>query len=134
MSRAARSLSQACVQPCLQRLISWMLILKWIPARTPQGAKAECDTVPASVPTRILSAVDTPAANANNSWNSSAPVNLQVQNLPLGGLRFGRVRPSNPTDLQRRWFHARHRSLKCLTVFGVRCNNAITGHRRAPRE
>lgn len=67
----------------LQRLISWMLILKWIPARTPQGAKAECDTVPASVPTRILNAVDTPAANANNSWNSSAPANLQVQNLPL---------------------------------------------------
>lgn len=42
----------------IQKLISWMLIPKWIPAKTLQGTKAECDTVPATVPTPISSVLD----------------------------------------------------------------------------
>lgn len=75
--RAATGLRAA---PLVERLVSWMLILKWIPARTPQGTKAESDTAPATAPPRILSAANIPTTNANNSWKTS---NTQVPNLPL---------------------------------------------------
>lgn len=75
----------------IQRLISWMLILKWIPARAPRGTKAECDTVPATAPARILRAASVLATNANNSWGNSAPSNMQVQTLPPEVLWFERV-------------------------------------------
>lgn len=55
----------------IPKLLSWMLILKWTPARTLQGTKAECDTVPATVPARILSVVDILTTDANNSSNNS---------------------------------------------------------------
>lgn len=72
----------------VQRLLSWMLILKWTPAKTLQGTKAECDTVPATVPTRILSVANILTADANNSSNNSSLSNMQVQELLLevGGL------------------------------------------------
>lgn len=82
-SRAARAATGLRAALHTERLISWMLILKWIPARTPQGTKAECDTAPATVPPRILSAANILTTNANNSWKTSAPSNMQVQNLPL---------------------------------------------------
>lgn len=51
----------------IQKLISWMLILKRTPAKTLQGTKAECDTAPATVPARILSVVNILTMDANNS-------------------------------------------------------------------
>lgn len=40
----------AVTSPHVWKLLSWMLILKWTPAKTLQGTEAECDTVPATVP------------------------------------------------------------------------------------
>lgn len=68
----------------VQRLLSWMLILKWTPAKkTLQGTKAECDTVPAAVPARILSVANILTPDANNSSNNSSLSNMQVQELLL---------------------------------------------------
>lgn len=79
-SRAARAATGLRAALHAERLISWMLILKWIPARTPQGTKAECVTAPATVPPRISRAANILTTNANNSWKTSK---MQVQNLPL---------------------------------------------------
>lgn len=67
----------------IQKLISWMLILKWTPAKMLQGTKAEWDMVPATVPARILSVVNVPTTDANNSSNNSSLSNMQVQKLLL---------------------------------------------------
>lgn len=69
--------------PHIQKLISWMLIPKWTPAKTLQGTKAECDTGPATVPARILSVVNVLTTDANNSSNNSSLSNMQVQKLLL---------------------------------------------------